>query len=146
MRQNDMQAEAIMISTYCGIIKKILNEYKVLSLYKAITFAYILKKNEYQFNDIYNGHNNIDVVNKCLSQLTGAFSDYCDNLPFILKALHILIKNNIIDFNTKELVIIPLDSPQLPTKSNLNFFINKAIEESKKVSDRQFLKEVMYNV
>lgn len=142
MNKNKLELEIILTSTYSEIILEILKVHKNLSLNKTIVFAYIIKKRKFLNDNIFSALNKNDVVLKCISQMSGLYNDYCDNLRFIINAVHLLIVNNKISFYLGELIYIETEEIVIQQKS----FINMAIEESKKYSDRQFLKEVIRSV
>lgn len=143
MQRIEVQAEIVMISSYCDIVLKILSAHRTLSINKMLVFAYLAKKKKFNQSDIYSAHNKHDVVLKCISQLSGLFSDYCENIQYLVKAIHLLISDGKVVVYETEL-LLPADSQ--PTGYNEDAFIKKAIEESRKYTDRQFLKEVIHNV
>lgn len=145
MKSLKLEAETFQVSIYCDIILQMLYTHERLSVNKSLVFAYLIKKERFFPKAIYNANNTQDIIYKCISQLTGDYEEYCNNIEFILKAIHllhtnklILIKNNIIygpsDNNTKETIY---------KESN---FLGKAIEASKSMTDKQFMKEVIRNV
>lgn len=145
MRNLEIEAETIQVSIYCDIITRILKRHFELSLNKLLVFAYLIKKERLIPYKIYNGNNTQDIVCKCISLLAGDYGEYCNSIQFIIKAVHLLIIDE----------IIQLENNVLHCQSDLkmekpiyyeNLFMEKAIEASKKMTDRQFLKEVMYNV
>lgn len=144
MRRNKIIADAIIISVYCDIVLAILKDHKSLSLNKTITFAYLIKKQKFSYKSIYNAKTSNDVLLKSLSALSGAFEDYCDNVEYIIKSIHLLIENKRITLNESELY----DNNYIESKNicKINKFTNKSIQEGKKVTDRQFLKEVIKHV
>ncbi|MDM5336368.1 hypothetical protein QUF84_03860 [Fictibacillus enclensis] len=135
------ELEIILLSTYCNILVDILKRHKSLSLIKTITFSYLLKKNKYMKSSVYTTSNKNDVVLKCLSLLSGLFKDYNDNIPYIIKAIHLLIDSKVLTEESGELIY----SEQVVTEVESSF-IHLAIKESKRYSDMQFLKEVVKNV
>lgn len=134
--------EILLLSTYCDITLKILKTHKNLSVNKLVTFSYLIKKNKFMNSNIYNSSNKNDLVLKYLSQLSGQFDDYSENLKYIIGAIHLLIENNKIFEVSGELIYKETSEIVIEEKS----FINLAIRESKKYSDEQFLKEVVRNV
>ncbi|SFM47774.1 hypothetical protein SAMN04487943_12113 [Gracilibacillus orientalis] len=142
MKKNHYELEIILLSTYCDIVLDILEEHKNLSVIKLITFSYLLKKKKFMKSNIYNASNKNDLVLKCLSQLTGLFDDYCENIKYIISAIHLLIENRKILEHSGEVMISEENHIVAEQKS----FINLAIKESKNYSDIQFLKEVVRNV
>lgn len=142
MNKNQLELEIILTGTYSKIIMDILMVHKNLSVNKTLVFAYLTKKKRFLNSNIYNASNKKDVVLKSLSQLTGLYDDYCDNIKFIISAIHLLLLNNKLVFSLGELIYIENNEIVTEEKS----FINSAIHESKSYSDRQFLKEVISNV
>lgn len=145
MSQLKLEAEAIQISIYCDIILNILQKHKNLSVNKILVFSYLIKKNRFISEDVYKGNNTQDIVYKCLSLLSGVYVEYCNNIQFILKAIHLLKSNNLILINGSTLY-----SNNLIVQENIfykeSIFMDKAIESSKKISEIQFMKEVTNNV
>ena len=77
--------------------------------------------------------------------ISGEYIEYCENVKFILKAVHLLFTNSKIKMEGSLLYL----SDENDVKKSLyqeSPFIEKAIEVSKKMSDRQFMKEVIANV
>lgn len=143
MSKNMRLAEAIIISRYCDIILGVLQKHNNLSVNKILVFSFLIKKNIFIDKEVYNTRNSKDIILKCISKLSGAFQDYCNEIEYIFKAIHLLIKNGdllieseILIYNSKNNKSVFIDSR----------FIDKCINESKKITDRQFLKEVMNNV
>lgn len=145
MKNIELETETVQISIYCDIVLRILKSHEELSVNKILVFAYLIKKQKFIPIGIYKASNSKDVVFKCISMLAGDYKEYCNNIQFIIKALHLLISG--------EAVILANNQLKYKTdivKGNIIYsesnFIQKAIDESKKMTDRQFLKEVMYNV
>ncbi|MEX0050244.1 hypothetical protein AB2T85_06305 [Clostridium butyricum] len=143
MPKNKVLAEAIILSGYCDIILGILQKHKQLSINKTLVFSYLIKKNKFNEKEIYSANNSKDILLKCISKLSGAFEDYCNSIEYIFKAIHLLIQNgdllieeDILNYNSKNNKTIYME----------NNFIAKSINVSGKMTDRQFLKEVIHNV
>lgn len=143
MPKNKVLAEAIMLSGYCDIILGILQKHKQLSINKTLVFSYLIKKNKFNEKEIYSANNSKDILLKCISKLSGGFEDYCNSIEYIFKAIHLLIQNgdlliedDILNYNSKNNKTIYME----------NNFIAKSINVSGKMTDRQFLKEVIHNV
>ncbi|EHI97267.1 hypothetical protein CDLVIII_0532 [Clostridium sp. DL-VIII] len=143
MPKNKVLAEAIMLSGYCDIILGILQKHKQLSINKTLVFSYLIKKNKFNEKEIYSANNSKDILLKCISKLSGGFEDYCNSIEYIFKAIHLLIQNgdlliedDILNYNSKNNTTIYME----------NNFIAKSINVSGKMTDRQFLKEVIHNV
>lgn len=142
MNKNKIELDIILTSTYGEIVLDILKMHKNLSLNKTLVFAYLIKKRKFINANVYSALNKNDLVLKCISQLAGLYNDYCENIKYIISAVHLLIINGKIAINLGELIYIETREIIIEEKS----FINSAILESKKYSDRQFLKEVVGNV
>lgn len=145
MQNLELEAETIQISIYTNIVLNILQKHKELSLNKMIFFSYLIKKENFRFGKIYSANNKKDIVYKAISLLSGEYIEYCDNIKFILKAIHLLIEKKKIELNGHILYWIS-DNKSKKSLYQESLFIEKAIEESKKISDRQFMKEVTANV
>lgn len=144
MTKTELEQEAIIISEYCEIIIKLMEYISELSLIKLYTFAFLYNKAISNNWNAYKGNNTNDIVYKCLSSLSGAFDEYCQNLKFIIRALDILCKSNklqVFGDYVKYTETIKRNTP-----SSILSIIYKALDESKFFTDRQFLKEVMRNV
>lgn len=142
MNKNQLELEIILTSTYSKIIMDILKTHKNLSVNKTLVFSYLIKKRKFLNSNIYSASNKNDVVLKSLSQLTGLYDDYLENIKYIVGAIHLLIINNKLVYNLGELIYVETGEIISVEKS----FINNAIHESKSYSDRQFLKEVISSV
>lgn len=143
MTKIQLDQEAIITGEYSSIIIALLRKHNHLSLVKIILFAYIFKKQRYYRETIYTGQNTKDVVFKCISQMSGLFFDYCENQKYILQSIHLLLLNKDIEQKNE---IISLNNNTLEVEMLENQFIELAIEESRKYSDRQIVKEIFRNV
>ena len=141
MRKIDFEIEAIQIAIYANIVQEMLNRHKELSLSKTVTFAYLIKADHYRLASPYTAKNRQDIVNKAISMLAGEYESYCNSLGFILKAIHILIERNIVSFDGITLSLSNGASVEKDLYSE-SPFLDSAIKESKRMSDRQFMKEV----
>lgn len=142
-KKNEIDREIIISSSYCNIIKQIVCSHSGISINKLLVFAYIVKKNRFYEFDIYSGRDGNDLVFKAISQISGSFDDYCESVQFIVFAIHLLAINNVISFHAGHLFW-----PDAKAKVTIGFsrFIDKTLDESGPLSDRQFLKEVISNV
>jgi len=138
----DLELEVILTSTYSEIVLNVLKIHKNLSVIKTMVFAFLIKKRKFINANVYSASNKNDLVLKCISQLSGLYKDYCENLKYIISAIHLLIVNGKLAYNLGELMYVETSEIIIEEKS----FINNAIRESKNYSDRQFLKEVVRNV
>ena len=145
MQNLELEAETIQVSIYPNIVLNILKSHKELSVNKTLLFSYLIKKEKFRLGKIYNANNTQDVVCKAISLLSGEYVEYCENIKFILKAIHLLVISKRIELNG---CLLSWINGQKVAKSlyQESPFIEKAIEESKKMSDRQFMKEVTSNV
>lgn len=145
MQNLELEAEAVQVSIYANIIPNVLKKHKVLSVSKMTFFAYAIKKEKYRLGKIYAANNTQDVVSKAISLLAGEYIEYCENIEFVLKAMHLLMECKWIKM---EGVLLYLEDGIDVEKSiyEESPFIEKAIEMSKSMSDRQFMKEVIANV
>lgn len=139
------QTEVLQLSIFCNIICQLLKSHKQLSVCKLTAFAYIVKQDKFLGGNIYTAKNSQDLIYKGISLLAGDFDRYCESLIYIFKAIHLLIAQKIIilenDIVTLSDTNIINDTPFV--ESN---FLNKVIKESKTMTDKQFMKEVTYNV
>ncbi|MEW4239325.1 hypothetical protein Q0N51_10105 [Priestia megaterium] len=140
-----LQSETLQISVYCEVILNILNEHANLSLSKIIVFSYLVKKNKYESQRIYDGRHSKDLMFKSLSLLSGDFDEFSNSVGHILKSIHILKEKGAIEFEDSILKrkFNKFDINNLYEES---VFLKNAIEESRNISDKQFLKEVLCNV
>ncbi|RXZ81922.1 hypothetical protein EBB07_13020 [Paenibacillaceae bacterium] len=145
MRQLKIEVESIQVSIFCEIVLDMLRKHRGLSINKILVFAYLIKKERFIPNSVYNGNNTQDIIYKSLSLLSGDYLEFCNSVEFIIKAIHIL--------KTNESIVVENDSVFI--KDNLfaseniykeTKFLEKAIEYSKNMNERQFMKEVTNNV
>lgn len=143
MAKNELKTEVLLVSKYCLIVKQILCVHKQLSVNKILFFAYLLKSENDYYSPIFNGKNFNDVVIKAISQISGKYTDYCKNIPYIVKSIHLLIENGEVFFNNS---ILLCNEKNTGKEKYNNKFLQKAINGSYNFSDRQFLKEILSNV
>ena len=108
-------------------------------------FSYLVKKEKFRLGKVYTAQNTQDLVCKAVSLISGEYMEYCENVKFILKAVHLLFINSKVKMEGSLLYL----SDESDVKKSLyqeSPFIENAIEVSKKMSDRQFMKEVIANV
>lgn len=139
------ELEIVQISIYCDIVTMLLKEHKILSLVKLAVFSYLTKKENLIQNSVFRSSNTKEIVNKYLSLLSGDLDNFFISYEYILKAIHILIENKIIEL--KGILISTKNNMEL---SNFVFkendFTKKVIEKAKTMSDKQFMREVLSNV
>lgn len=145
MRDILKQTEVLQMSIYCEIIFIILQRHKKISIAKLLVFSYLFRMNNYFGKQIYNMNNKQDVLLKALSLMKGDFEVFCNTTPFIIKAMHLLVLNNII--KVEQNMVLFLKQGKFKARvENEDKFITNAISESCFLSDKQFLKEVLSNV
>lgn len=145
MRNIRKQTESIQLSIYCNIICQTLQNHEKLSICKIVTFSYLIKQNRFLGGTIYTAGNTQDVIFKGISLLAGDFDGFCNSVPYILKALHLLINKGIVNLED-DILHLTTEKLKLDSIYEENNFMKKVIEESKTMTDKQFMKEVTYNV
>lgn len=145
MRSLKFEAESIQISIYCDIILAVLNKHMELSVNKMLFFAYIIKKDRFIPGKIYGGNNTQDILNKCISLISGDYVEYCNSVEFIIKAIHLLETTGKIQLENNRLRRLKEKGVHKAIYEE-SLFIEKSIESSKKISDKQFMREVIHNV
>ncbi|PEA42827.1 hypothetical protein [Bacillus wiedmannii] len=145
MRKSDteIEIEIVVLSAYCDIIMKLLSNSVQLSVLKTIIFAYLLKKEEYQYQKLFRGNTKKDLTLKYLSTLNGELEDIKLNMPYIINAIDLLNKSKKIAVKGSNIIIQKSNDTSY---SGFSKFVQKAIAESENFSDEQFLKEVLANV
>lgn len=142
----EKQYKILQLAIYCDVIPLILKEHNNLSLSKLMIFSYLIKKDNYYFKSIYDAKTKKNVTERLISLLSGDMERLFDSIQFILQALDLLSKNKIIKiidecaFFNKD-VKVPIEH-----RYEIRNFIHKSIEESRHISDEQFMKEVLGNV
>lgn len=139
------EAEILQVSRYCEIIIQILAINKSLSLVKMLTFAFLLKNQVYLKQNLFPANTSVEIVYRYISALSGQFKEFLNNIPYILNAIHLLKSDNRITINNSIIKAIRIKM-SLNQMYDESAFIYKVINESKKMTDRQFLKEVINNV
>lgn len=136
-----IQQEAIITSEYVNAISNVLQTSKKLSVPKTLLFSYVLRREPMYYTNIYNGKTKKSALFKCISTICGSFDDFCSDLQFSLQAIDILCTSGVI-----ELIEDKLNFKEPKGKVLVNPFLELAIEESARFSDRQILKEILRNV
>lgn len=144
-KEIELEIEIILLSNYCEIILKILNNSSRLSVVKTTVFAYLLKKDDYQFKRIFGGNTEQDITLKYLSTLNGRLDDFSLNLPFIVHSIDLLVNSRKIEVDENNKLSRHRDNKE-EIDTMLGKFVEKAIDDSNNFSDEQFLKEVLSNV
>jgi hypothetical protein len=135
------EREIIIVSFYTHLIQNILKEHEKLSVLKILVFSFLMKKQKLTLK-IYNSNNKNNVMLKLLSQLSGEFMHFINDLEFLFKSIDILVKSNKIEHFDGILKIKDFEY-ELKDKKDL---VYKAINESKYYSNEQFMREVLYYV
>jgi len=145
MRNLKYESETIQISIYCNIINQILKKHKELSVSKMLVFSYLIKNDNYVPKSIYTANTSQDLIYKGLSLLTGDYMGFCDSVEYIIKAIHLLKSKGLIGLENN--IIIEISNTKIGKMVyEESMFLEKVIEASKKMTDKQFMKEVTYNV
>ncbi len=145
MRNLKYESETIQISIYCNIINQILKKHKELSVSKMLVFSYLIKNDNYVPKSIYTANTSKDLIYKGLSLLTGDYMGFCDSVEYIIKAIHLLKSKGLIGLENN--IIIEISNTKIGKMVyEESMFLEKVIEASKKMTDKQFMKEVTYNV
>ena len=143
MKQTSIDAEVMQLSVYCDIVVGILKSIEELSINKVMVFAYILKKNRFYKKKVFTANSKVNIVIKALTLLNGLRDDYFYNIEYIVKAIDILVKKEIITVKDDNLL---LKDKLYVSKIDIPVFFKHVIEEIENFTDRQFLKEVLDNV
>lgn len=145
MRNLKYESETIQISIYCNIINQILKKHKELSVSKMLVFSYLIKNDNYVPKSIYTANTSQDLIYKGLSLLTGDYMGFCDSVEYIIKAINLLKSKGLIGLENN--IIIEISNTKIGKMVyEESMFLEKVIEASKKMTDKQFMKEVTYNV
>lgn len=145
MQNLKYEVEAIQISIYCEVIKQMLRNHEELSISKTLIFSYLIKNDYFLLRSVYTANSSQDLIYKGLSLLVGNYMDFCESVEYIMKAIHLLINCDLLSIENN---ILKLVSTSELSKGfyQESPFIEKAIEASKRMTDKQFMKEVIYNV
>lgn len=142
MKNYRIEQEVVLTSEYVHIIQSIILTTKRYSLIKTLIFAYIIHQQKYYLTSIYDGKTKYSSFLKCISEISGKYKDFCANISFIMQAVDILVGSKNIAISGSKITYLSITSAiEVNDK-----FILLAIEESKKISDRQVLKEILRNV
>lgn len=138
-----LQSEVLLLSSYCKILNELFHVQRELTLPKSIVYAYLIKKEDVENFKVYNAKNTKDLMYKSLSILAGDEYFFYE-LKYIIMAIDLLLKNGILHFGNG--ILHMLKDKYSSGKFESNTFLIKAIKESEKISDKQFLKEVLSSV
>lgn len=141
----NFEVEIFQTSIYCNIITMLLKEHNSLSLNKLIVFSYLLKKESLIPHSVFRSTNKKDIVNKYLSLLSGDLNNLFYSYQYIIEAIHVLLRNEVIKLNGVFITKTnKLDIEKFVYKES--DFTKKVIEKTKTMSDKQFMREVLSNV
>ncbi len=141
----DGKYEAVQISVYLDAAYTILKEHNDMSIIQLSFYTYAINKIRFFEKEIYTAKVKKDVVVKAISVISGDFDGFLNACPFIIKALHIMNKAQIISVEGNYIHLLDKNYKNV-NKKRLSNFENKAIMESKRWSDRRFIKEVLHSV
>lgn len=136
--------EAIQISVYIDAVYTILKEHKDMSIIQLSFYSYVVNKTRFLEKEIYTAKTKKDIVVKAISVISGDFEGFSNAMPFILKAMHIMNKSGLIKVEGNVVHLCNKEYKSINAK--LSNFENKAINESKRWSDKRFIKEVLHCV
>lgn len=142
----EKQYKILQLAIYCDVIPLILKEHNNLSLSKLMIFSYLIKKDNYYFKSIYDAKTKKNVTERLISLLSGDMERLFDSIQFILRALDLLSKNKIIKIIDGCVFFNKDGKVPIEHRYKISYFIHKSIEESRHISDEQFMKEVLGNV
>ncbi len=137
--------EAVQISVYIDVGYTILKEHNDMSIIQLAFYMYALNKTRFFEKEIYTARVKNNIVKKAISVISGDFEGFSNAMPYILKALHIMNQSQIVKIEKQ---FIHLEGNHFKNVGcfKLSNFENKAIMESKRWSDKRFIKEVLHNV
>ena len=141
----EKQYKILQLAIYCDVIPLILKEHNNLSISKLMIFSYLIKKDNYYFKSIYDAKTKKNVTERLISLLSGDMERLFDSIQFILR-LDLLSKNKIIKIIDGCAFFNKDDKVPIEHRYKISYFIHKSIEESRHISDEQFMKEVLGNV
>lgn len=145
MKRIEIEVELIQVGIYCNIISDLINKYDQLSIIKISVFAYLIKKYKFIPDKIYTANNTQDIISKCISMLSGDYEEYSKSIKYIIRSMDILISAN--KLCVKNDLLIRNENTRVEKSIYVkDAFLEKTIKTSNKISDRQFLKEVLQNV
>jgi len=142
MNSYGIESEIVITSAYCDIVYSIAVKAEIISVNKAMPFAYLIRYYSDNSDLVYDLKTNRDYVYKALSLLGGQYENYQRDIPRIIEAIDIMIHAGVLIY--KDGMISSTN--KLKMKQAIFPFFLKAIIESKKVSERQFMREVIRNV
>ena len=145
MKKIDSEIEAIQIAIYVNIVQNLLLKHQELSLIKVLTFSYLVKVERFNSGAIYTSKTTHDTVCKAISMMAGEYAEYCNSVQYILKAIHVLIDSDRIKM-VGSMLYCSKDKPVDIAIYEESAFLKLAVEASKRMTDRQFLKEVTASV
>ena len=139
-RALDLQIEVVQVSIYYDLIRRIMIKIRSISVIKAATISFIIKKREFLQGSMYSAKNTNDVVLKFLSQANGLFDEFCEQLIYIFEAIDILVADGDCTIHESELTC---NLSSRAEAKGFDTFTESVIQQSMYYTDRQFLKEVI---
>lgn len=140
-----IEFEVYQISVYCNIVYMIVKQHKDMSVAKLIFFTYAINKERFFDKEIYNAKNTQNIISKEISAINGDFEGYANAMPYVLKAIHILVQVQKIRIEGS--IVHWIDSEFSYVEDNIESkFVYNVIEKSKAWSDKRFMREVLHNV
>lgn len=95
--------------------------------------------------NIYTARNTQDLIYKGLSLLVGDYDGFCNSTGYILKSVYLLLRKGTIT-TENELLSLCDNTFHVELMYEESAFLKKVVEASKQMPDKQFMREVTYNV
>ena len=125
-----IEFEVYQISVYCNIVYMIVKQHKDMSVAKLIFFTYAINKERFFDKEIYNAKNTQNIISKEISAINGDFEGYANAMPYVLKAIHILVQVQKIRIEGS--IVHWIDSEFSYVEDNIESkFVYNVIEKSK---------------
>lgn len=142
MQKIDYQIETVQIAIYNNIVQNLIKNHKELSLCKVVVFSYLIKQSKSRVGELYNANTQNNRIYKAISTMSGDYDKFINSIDNIIKAIHLLIQNRTLNISNSKITIADNATLDKPIYKETTF-IASTIEDSKNISDRQFIKEVM---
>ncbi|WP_430596239.1 hypothetical protein [Streptococcus gallolyticus] len=143
-REKELKYEVMQLAIYCDIIPQILKECSEISVVK-LSFFSIFVRNSNNMSKIYDLRGKKNSFEKIISTYSGSIDRILDALPYIISAIDLLAKKELIKV-VQGKVSSSNSLSSNDSKYVLSSFVVDALKESEKLSDEQFMKEVITNV
>ena len=145
MEKENLKYEALQLAIFSDIVSMLSREIEEISLIKLIVFSFIVKRNAYS-GTVYNLKTKKNILEKLLSTMLGEMERFNENLVYIVRAIDLLVKNNVLKVSGNSVYYLNSDKDFSSHRYKIDSFTHKAIDESKYLSDEQFISEVIANV